>query len=163
MMILKLLQIKTVFTFFKRWITKPIVFTYLPILMNLSFHMYSFIQGKAGSCLECQSLRPFTINMEEMLYKNYQRITIQESPRKVKIVFLFENPLYYLFVYFSRFPPIVSLNPRTSTTEFSTFTTASPCLAWLTRTSELSLSYPRMKGSERELPSEFGHVDIEWG
>jgi len=38
---------------------------------------------KAGTCPECQSLGPFTINQSETLYKNYQRITIQESPGKV--------------------------------------------------------------------------------
>jgi len=38
---------------------------------------------KAGTCPECQSLGPFEINQSETLYKNYQRITIQESPGKV--------------------------------------------------------------------------------
>ncbi|XP_064614879.1 DNA replication licensing factor mcm2-like [Liolophura sinensis] len=38
---------------------------------------------KPGSCPECQSLGPFEINMEQTIYKNYQRITIQESPGKV--------------------------------------------------------------------------------
>ncbi|XP_038068588.1 DNA replication licensing factor mcm2-like [Patiria miniata] len=38
---------------------------------------------RPGSCPECQSGGPFEINMEETLYKNYQRITIQESPGKV--------------------------------------------------------------------------------
>ncbi|ELU12121.1 hypothetical protein CAPTEDRAFT_175811 [Capitella teleta] len=38
---------------------------------------------KPGSCPECQSQGPFEINMEQTLYKNYQRITIQESPSKV--------------------------------------------------------------------------------
>ncbi|XP_052065124.1 DNA replication licensing factor mcm2-like [Mytilus californianus] len=38
---------------------------------------------KPGSCPECQSTGPFEINMEQTLYKNYQRITIQESPGKV--------------------------------------------------------------------------------
>ncbi|KAJ8371504.1 hypothetical protein AAFF_G00307830 [Aldrovandia affinis] len=38
---------------------------------------------KPGSCPECQSLGPFDINMEETVYQNYQRITIQESPGKV--------------------------------------------------------------------------------
>ncbi|KAM9361674.1 DNA replication licensing factor MCM2 [Symphorus nematophorus] len=38
---------------------------------------------KPGSCPECQSLGPFEINMEETVYQNYQRITIQESPGKV--------------------------------------------------------------------------------
>lgn len=38
---------------------------------------------KPGSCPECQSNGPFEINMEQTLYQNYQRITIQESPGKV--------------------------------------------------------------------------------
>ncbi|XP_005992593.3 DNA replication licensing factor MCM2 [Latimeria chalumnae] len=38
---------------------------------------------KPGSCPECQSTGPFEINMEETVYQNYQRITIQESPGKV--------------------------------------------------------------------------------
>ncbi|XP_013421596.1 DNA replication licensing factor mcm2-like [Lingula anatina] len=38
---------------------------------------------KPGSCPECQSSGPFEINMEQTIYKNYQRITIQESPGKV--------------------------------------------------------------------------------
>jgi len=38
---------------------------------------------KAGTCPECQSLGPFEINQTETLYKNYQRITIQEAPGKV--------------------------------------------------------------------------------
>uniref|UniRef100_A0A8C5CYR9 DNA replication licensing factor MCM2 n=1 Tax=Gadus morhua TaxID=8049 RepID=A0A8C5CYR9_GADMO len=38
---------------------------------------------KPGSCPECQSMGPFDINMEETVYQNYQRITIQESPGKV--------------------------------------------------------------------------------
>ncbi|CAH2312020.1 DNA replication licensing factor MCM2 [Pelobates cultripes] len=38
---------------------------------------------KPGSCPECQSFGPFEINMEETVYQNYQRITIQESPGKV--------------------------------------------------------------------------------
>ncbi|KAG8181737.1 hypothetical protein JTE90_028275 [Oedothorax gibbosus] len=38
---------------------------------------------KPGTCPECQSNGPFQINMEETVYKNYQRITIQESPGKI--------------------------------------------------------------------------------
>lgn len=38
---------------------------------------------KPGSCPECQSSGPFQINMEETVYQNYQRITLQESPGKV--------------------------------------------------------------------------------
>lgn len=38
---------------------------------------------KPGNCPQCQSTGPFTINMEQTIYQNYQRITIQESPGKV--------------------------------------------------------------------------------
>ncbi|CAH1402014.1 unnamed protein product [Nezara viridula] len=38
---------------------------------------------KPGSCPECQSSGPFTINMEETIYRNYQKVTIQESPGKI--------------------------------------------------------------------------------
>merc|ERR1711983_505882 len=40
-------------------------------------------ETKPGVCPECQSRGPFSINMEQTLYKNYQRITIQGSPGKV--------------------------------------------------------------------------------
>merc|ERR1719295_911944 len=40
-------------------------------------------ETKPGTCPECQSQGPFSVNMEETLYKNYQRITLQESPGKV--------------------------------------------------------------------------------
>merc|ERR1719322_540892 len=36
-----------------------------------------------GTCPECQSQGPFEVNMEQTLYNNYQRITLQESPGKV--------------------------------------------------------------------------------
>jgi DNA replication licensing factor MCM2 len=36
-----------------------------------------------GTCPECQSQGPFAINQEVSLYKNYQRITIQEAPGKI--------------------------------------------------------------------------------
>lgn len=38
---------------------------------------------KPGACPECQSLGPFMINMEQTIYRNYQKITIQESPGKI--------------------------------------------------------------------------------
>lgn len=38
---------------------------------------------KPGSCPECQSTGPFTVNMEQTVYRNYQKITIQESPGKI--------------------------------------------------------------------------------
>merc|ERR1719507_1745866 len=41
-------------------------------------------ETKVNTCPECQSQGPFEINQEQTLYKNYQRITIQESPGKVR-------------------------------------------------------------------------------
>eukprot|EP00124_Ichthyophonus_hoferi_P000907 Ihof_evm16s39 gene=Ihof_evmTU16s39 len=38
---------------------------------------------KIGSCPDCQSKGPFPVNVEETIYKNYQRITLQESPGAV--------------------------------------------------------------------------------
>nr|CAB3263689.1 DNA replication licensing factor mcm2 [Phallusia mammillata] len=38
---------------------------------------------KPGACPECQSYGPFEINMEQTVYQNYQRISIQESPGKI--------------------------------------------------------------------------------
>uniref|UniRef100_A0A2C9K1B1 DNA replication licensing factor MCM2 n=1 Tax=Biomphalaria glabrata TaxID=6526 RepID=A0A2C9K1B1_BIOGL len=47
------------------------------------FYQTQNTEIKPGSCPECQSQGPFEINMEQTIYKNYQRITIQESPGKV--------------------------------------------------------------------------------
>ncbi|CAG5132379.1 unnamed protein product [Candidula unifasciata] len=47
------------------------------------FYQTQNTEIKPGSCPECQSQGPFEINMEQTLYKNYQRVTIQESPGKV--------------------------------------------------------------------------------
>ena len=38
---------------------------------------------RATSCFECQSLGPFTLNHELTVYRNYQKVTIQESPGSV--------------------------------------------------------------------------------
>ncbi|XP_043271583.1 DNA replication licensing factor Mcm2 [Venturia canescens] len=38
---------------------------------------------KPGSCPECQSMGPFMINMEQTIYRNYQKITLQESPGRI--------------------------------------------------------------------------------
>ncbi|KAG9511286.1 DNA replication licensing factor mcm2, partial [Fragariocoptes setiger] len=38
---------------------------------------------KPGTCPGCQSLGPFAINMEETIFKNYQRLTTQESPGRI--------------------------------------------------------------------------------
>ncbi|KAK5650844.1 hypothetical protein RI129_001873 [Pyrocoelia pectoralis] len=36
-----------------------------------------------GACPECHSMGPFMINMEQTIYRNYQRITLQEPPGTV--------------------------------------------------------------------------------
>lgn len=78
--------------------TNGVVTSVTSVLPQLSVIRYdcnkcSFVLGpfyqtqnteiKPGSCPECQSQGPFEINMEQTVYKNYQRVTIQESPGKV--------------------------------------------------------------------------------
>jgi DNA replication licensing factor MCM2 len=36
-----------------------------------------------GPCYDCQSKGPFTVNSEQTLYRNYQKMTLQESPGSV--------------------------------------------------------------------------------
>ncbi|KAI4457476.1 dna replication licensing factor mcm family member [Holotrichia oblita] len=36
-----------------------------------------------GSCPECQSSGPFMVNMEQTVYRNYQKVTLQESPGRI--------------------------------------------------------------------------------
>ena len=36
-----------------------------------------------GSCYDCQSRGPFTVNSEQTVYRNYQKMTLQEAPGKV--------------------------------------------------------------------------------
>ena len=38
---------------------------------------------KPGHCPECQSSGPFTVNLQQTIYRNYQKITLQESPGTV--------------------------------------------------------------------------------
>eukprot|EP00884_Botryococcus_braunii_P021098 jgi/Botrbrau1/7672/Bobra.0159s0114.1 len=38
---------------------------------------------KAGSCPNCQKPGPFQVNVQETVYRNYQKITVQESPGSV--------------------------------------------------------------------------------
>lgn len=56
--------------------------------VKCGYIMGPFVQSqntevKPGSCPECQSVGPFTINMEQTLYRNYQKITLQESPGRI--------------------------------------------------------------------------------
>lgn len=56
--------------------------------LKCSYTLGPFVQNpdteiKVGTCPGCQSVGPFSINMEETIYRNYQRLTIQESPGKV--------------------------------------------------------------------------------
>jgi DNA replication licensing factor MCM2 len=43
----------------------------------------SFAEIKVGSCPDCQSKGPFSVNEEQTVYRNYQKITLQESPGTV--------------------------------------------------------------------------------
>lgn len=36
-----------------------------------------------GSCPECQSTGPFMVNIEQTIYRNYQKVTLQESPGRI--------------------------------------------------------------------------------
>ncbi|XP_010522980.1 PREDICTED: DNA replication licensing factor MCM2 [Tarenaya hassleriana] len=47
------------------------------------FFQNSYSEVKVGSCPECQSKGPFTVNVEQTIYRNYQKLTIQESPGTV--------------------------------------------------------------------------------
>ncbi len=38
---------------------------------------------KVGLCPQCQCKGPFLVNTEQTVYRNYQRITLQESPGTV--------------------------------------------------------------------------------
>ncbi|PKA56856.1 DNA replication licensing factor MCM3 like 1 [Apostasia shenzhenica] len=44
------------------------------------FFQNSYSEVKVGSCPECQSKGPFIINVEQTIYRNYQKLTLQESP-----------------------------------------------------------------------------------
>ncbi|KAI4368548.1 hypothetical protein MLD38_017095 [Melastoma candidum] len=44
------------------------------------FFQNSYSEVKVGSCPECQSKGPFTVNVEQTIYRNYQKLTLQESP-----------------------------------------------------------------------------------
>ncbi|KAL0336565.1 UNVERIFIED_CONTAM: DNA replication licensing factor MCM2 [Sesamum radiatum] len=45
-----------------------------------AFFQNSYSEVKVGSCPECQSKGPFTVNIEQTIYRNYQKLTLQESP-----------------------------------------------------------------------------------
>ncbi|KAK4373486.1 hypothetical protein RND71_008870 [Anisodus tanguticus] len=44
------------------------------------FFQNSYSEVKVGSCPECQSKGPFSVNVEQTIYRNYQKLTLQESP-----------------------------------------------------------------------------------
>lgn len=41
------------------------------------------LEVKPSSCPECQSTGPFSVNVAQTIFQDYQRVTIQESPGKV--------------------------------------------------------------------------------
>ncbi|OAL01352.1 MCM-domain-containing protein [Phaeosphaeriaceae sp. SRC1lsM3a] len=47
------------------------------------FHQDSNVEVKISFCQNCQSRGPFTVNSERTVYRNYQKITLQESPGTV--------------------------------------------------------------------------------
>lgn len=48
------------------------------------FHPVEDKDIRPGSCAECQSKGPWTVDKERTLYRNHQRIVLQESPSKVE-------------------------------------------------------------------------------
>ncbi|MCJ1272330.1 MCM DNA helicase complex subunit [Puttea exsequens] len=47
------------------------------------FQQESNVEVKISFCQACQSRGPFTLNSEKTIYRNYQKITLQESPGTV--------------------------------------------------------------------------------
>ncbi|KAI5860875.1 MCM-domain-containing protein [Durotheca rogersii] len=47
------------------------------------FQQESNVEVKISFCQNCQSRGPFTINSEKTVYRNYQKLTLQESPGTV--------------------------------------------------------------------------------
>ena len=47
------------------------------------FPQDSNVEVKISFCQECQSRGPFTLNTEKTIYRNYQKLTLQESPGTV--------------------------------------------------------------------------------
>jgi DNA replication licensing factor MCM2 len=47
------------------------------------FHQDSNVEVKISFCQNCQSRGPFTVNSERTVYRNYQKLTLQESPGTV--------------------------------------------------------------------------------
>jgi len=47
------------------------------------FHQSTNEEVRPGACPNCQSKGPFALNVEGTVYRNYQKITLQESPGKV--------------------------------------------------------------------------------
>lgn len=47
------------------------------------FQQESNVEVKISYCQSCQSRGPFTLNSEKTVYRNYQKITVQESPGTV--------------------------------------------------------------------------------
>ncbi|KAI1820443.1 MCM-domain-containing protein [Xylaria intraflava] len=47
------------------------------------FQQESNVEVKIKYCQNCQSRGPFTINSEQTIYRNYQKLTLQESPGTV--------------------------------------------------------------------------------
>ena len=47
------------------------------------FHQSGSEEVRPSNCPNCQSKGPFSLNVENTVYRNYQKITLQESPGKV--------------------------------------------------------------------------------
>lgn len=47
------------------------------------FYINSLNSIKLGNCTSCQSTGPFPIDKQKTIYRNYQKITLQEAPSEV--------------------------------------------------------------------------------
>lgn len=47
------------------------------------YYQDSTTEIRVGNCPSCQSKGPFNVNSEETIYRNYQRLTLQETPGSV--------------------------------------------------------------------------------
>ncbi|KAI9104717.1 MCM2/3/5 family-domain-containing protein [Phlyctochytrium arcticum] len=47
------------------------------------FYQDATAEIRVGNCPDCQSKGPFNVNNEETIYRNYQRMTLQETPGSV--------------------------------------------------------------------------------
>lgn len=63
---------------------KQITYNCVPCgTLSLPFRQSGTTEVKPTACLNCQSNGPFRLNSEHTVYRNYQKITLQETPGTV--------------------------------------------------------------------------------